>query len=135
MNTVILIGNLGRDPDMSYTSNGIAVTKFSLAVTRNERTPSGEWQKETDWYNVTAWRQLAETCNNYLKKGNKVYVEGSLAHRKYKDRNGVERLSIDVTLNRMELLTPRETQPATGGSNFVGGNVEEDLGDLDETPF
>lgn len=135
MNTVILIGNLGRDPDMSYTSSGIAVTKFSLAVTRSEKAQSGEWQKETDWYNITAWGRDAETCNNYLKKGNKVYVEGSLSQRKYKDRNGVDRLSMDVKLAKMELLTPRETQPATGGSNFVGGNVEEDLGDLDESPF
>jgi single-strand DNA-binding protein len=133
MNTIILIGNLGKDPDMSYTTNGVAVTKFSLAVSRNEKTSSGEWQKETDWYNITAWGRDAETCNNYLKKGNKVYIEGRLALRKYKDRNNVERFSPDVTLSRMELLTPREQTPAAG---YVGGSAEDDgLGDLDEHPF
>ncbi len=135
MNTVILIGNLGKDPDMSYTSSGIAVTKFSLAVTRSEKAQSGEWQKETDWYSITAWGRDAETCNNYLKKGSKVYVEGSLSQRKYKDRNGVERLSIDVKLSRMENLTPRDTQSAPSTS-FVGGHADEsDLGDLDDHPF
>ncbi len=135
MNTVILIGNLGRDPDMSYTSSGIAVTKFTLAVTRNEKAQGGEWQKETDWYNIVAWRQLAETCNNYLKKGNKVYIEGSLAQRKYKDRNGVDRVSIDVTASRMEILTPRDSQSSTS-AGFVGGHTDNnDLGDLDEEPF
>lgn len=134
MNTVILIGNLGRDPDMSYTTSGVAVTKFSLAVTRSEKVPSGEWQKETDWYNIVAWGRDAESCNNYLKKGNKVYIEGRLAQRKYKDRNGVDRLSLDVTLSRMENLTPRESQaPAP---SFVGGSAEDDgLGDLDDHPF
>jgi single-strand DNA-binding protein len=113
MNTVILIGHLGKDPDMSYTSSGIAVTKFTLAVTRNERSQGGEWQKETDWYNITAWGRDAETCNNYLKKGNKVYIEGSLTQRKYTDQNGVQRTA-----------------------NFVGGHTDNnDLGDLDEEPF
>ncbi len=136
MNKILLIGNLGRDPEMSYTPNGVAVTKFSLAVTRNERSASGEKQKETDWYSITAWRQQAETCNTYLKKGNKVYIEGRLVPRKYTDRSGAERTSLDVTVVDFEMLTPRDQQQG-GSSGFVGGNIDENdaLGDLDDHPF
>ena len=134
MNKIILIGRLGRDPEMSYTPNGVAITKFSVAVSRFSKSQSGERQEDTDWYNVTAFRQLAETCNTYLKKGSKVYVEGRLAQRKYVDRNNVERVSIDVTLNEMELLTPKEPQ-GVGSSSGFGGGADDALGDLDEHPF
>jgi single-strand DNA-binding protein len=135
MNKILLIGNLGRDPEMSYTPNGVAVTKFSLAVSRVSKSPTGERQEETQWFNIVAWRQLAETCNTYLRKGNKVYIEGRLAMRTYTDRNGVERTSLDVTATEMEMLTPKSAQ--TGSPSFVGGRADEsdDLGDLDEHPF
>ena len=133
MNKIILIGRLGRDPEMSYTPNGVAITKFSVAVSRYSKSPSGERQEDTDWYNVTAFRQLAETCNTYLKKGSKVDVEGRIAQRKYVDRNNVERVSLDVTLNEMELLTPKEPQGVGSSSGF--GGVDDALGDLDEHPF
>jgi single-strand DNA-binding protein len=137
MNKILLIGNLGRDPEMSYTPSGVAVTKFSLAVTRNEKSASGEKQKETDWYSITAWRQQAESCNTYMKKGNKVYIEGRFVPRKYTDRTGVERLSLDVTIVDFELLTPRDQQQSSGSQGFVGGNIDENdaLGDLDDHPF
>ncbi len=135
MNKIILIGNLGRDPEMSYTPNGVAVTKFSLAVSRTEKSASGERQRETDWFNIVAWRQLAETCNTYLRKGNKVYVEGRLTQRKYTDKNNVERTSIDVSITEMEMLTPKDQSSSSSG--FVGGNIDENdaLGDLDDHPF
>src|SRR5690348_16880452 len=107
MNKIMLIGNLGRDPEMSYTSSGIAVTKFSVAVKRVSKSPTGERQDETDWFNIVAFRNLAETCNNYLRKGHKVYVEGRLTQRKYTDRNNVERTAVEVVLNDMEMLTPK----------------------------
>jgi len=134
MNKVILIGNLGRDPEMSYTPAGLAVTKFSLAVTHFERSTSGERQKETDWYSITSFGKLAETCNQYLKKGSKAYIEGRLTQRKYTDRSNVERVSLDVVLTEMENLTPRDTQPSASSGGFVGGNVD-DLGELDDHPF
>jgi len=135
MNKIILIGNLGRDPEMSYTPNGIAVTKFTMAVSRVTKSPTGERQEETEWFNIVAWRQLAETCNTYLRKGNKVYIEGRLQTRKYTDRNGVERMAIEVIANEMEMLTPKSTQ--TSSPSFVGGQVSnnDDLGDLDDHPF
>jgi single-strand DNA-binding protein len=136
MNKIMLIGNLGRDPEMSYTSSGIAVTKFSIAVNRVNKSPSGERQEETDWFNIVAWRQLAETCNNYLRKGNKVFVEGRLTQRKYTDRNNIERTAIEVVISDMEMLTPKSQSQGQGGSGNSDNYLEDDsLGDLDDHPF
>ncbi|SRR6266487_2670261 len=136
MNKIMLIGNLGRDPEMSYTPNGVAVTKFSLAVNRVSKSATGERQEETEWFNIVAWRQLAETCNNYLRKGSKVFIEGRLITRKYTDREGVQRTAIEVQANDMEMLTPKESRQG-GSPGFVGGNVDDTdaLGDLDDHPF
>ena len=133
MNKIMLIGNLGRDPEMSYTNSGTAVTKFTLAVTRRGKSASGE--RETDWFNIVAWSQLAETCNNYLKKGQKVFVEGRLEQRRYTDRNGVERTAIDVVINDMEMLTPKNQQPVASSSDTFLPDSDDGLGDLDDHPF
>ncbi len=133
MNKIILIGNLGRDPEMNYTPSGTAVTKFSLAVNRTFKGQNGERQTETEWFNIVAWNQLAETCSKYLQKGHKVYVEGRLSQRKYTDRNNVERTAIDVVINEMEMLTPRDRQQSSGSDNFLG--QDDALGDLDDHPF
>jgi len=124
MNKIMLIGNLGRDPEMNYTPSGLPVTKFTLAVNRVTKAPTGERQEETEWFNIVAWRQLAETCNTYLKKGMKVYVEGRLTQRKYADKEGIQRTAIDVVLNEMEMLTPKERSGSSSGG-FVGGNVDD----------
>lgn len=133
MNKIMLIGNLGRDPEMNYTEGGVAITRFSLAVNRNTRTQSGERQTETEWFNIVAWRQLAETCTTYLKKGQKVYIEGRLQTRRYTDRNGVERTSVEVVANDMEMLTPKNQQP-NSSDNFLN-EPDDGLGDLDDHPF
>lgn len=134
MNKIMLIGNLGRDPEMSYTEGGVAFTKFSLAVNRVSKLPSGERKDETEWFNIVAWRQLAETCSTWLKKGQKVYVEGRLQSRKYtSQKDGVERTVYDVVISDMEMLTPK--QQAGGSPGFVGGQVSDDLGDLEDHPF
>ena len=136
LNKIMLIGNLGKDPEMNYTPSGIALTKFSLAVNRVTKSPSGERQEETDWFNIVAWRQLAETCNTYLHKGSKVYIEGRLTQRKYTDKNGIDRWMVEVIANDMEMLTPKSAQ---GGSSdqFLAGNTDETdpLGDLEDHPF
>ena len=134
MNKIMLIGNLGRDPEMSYTPSGIAVTKFSLAVSRVTKSATGERQEETEWFNIVAWRQLAETCNNYLRKGTKVFIEGRLTMRKYTDRENIQRTSVEVQANEMEILTPKSQR---GSQGFVGGNTDDTdaLGDLDDHPF
>ena len=120
MNKIILIGNLGRDPEMNVTADGTPFTKFTLAVNRRTKSSSGE--RETDWFNIVAWRQLAEICNTYLHKGSKVYIEGRLTQRKYTDKNGVERSAVDVIANDMEMLTPKG-QGSSG--DFLATGTEE----------
>jgi single-strand DNA-binding protein len=134
MNKIMLIGNLGRDPEMSYTNNGTAVTRFSLAVNRVSKTPTGERQEETEWFNIIAWRQLAETCSQYLRKGSKVFIEGRLQQRKYTASDGTPRIAVEVIANDMEMLTPKSQQAAVPGSqdDFLS---DDSLGDLDDHPF
>ena len=115
LNKIMLIGNLGRDPELSVTPDGTPVTKFSLAVSRSYKSRTGEQRDETEWFNIIAWRQLAETCEKYLHKGSKVYVEGRLSQRKYTDREGVQRTSIDVTITDMEMLTPKSASSSSEG--------------------
>lgn len=134
MNKIMLIGNLGRDPEMTYTQEGVAFTRFSLAVNRYTKASGGERKEETEWFNIVAWRQLAETCSTYLRKGSKVFVEGRLTQRKYTDKSGVERTAVDVIINDMEMLTPKGQMPgSTGSDSFLSD--KDDLGDLDDHPF
>jgi single-strand DNA-binding protein len=133
MNKIMLIGNLGRDPEMNYTPDGTAVAKFSLAVNRTTKSASGERREETEWFNIVAWRQLAEVCSTYLKKGQKVFIEGRLTTRKYTDRNGIERMAIDVVASDLEMLTPKDRQGSTSSSDILSG--DDGLGDLEDHPF
>jgi single-strand DNA-binding protein len=135
MNKIMLIGNLGRDPEMSYTTSGKAVTRFSLAVNRVTKSQSGERQEETEWFNIVFFDRLAETTNQYLKKGQKVYVEGRLQVRKYTDKTGVERTGIDVVGTEMEMLTPKsQGAPSSSSGSYLNG-PDDGLGDLDDHPF
>ncbi len=131
MNKIILIGRLGKDPELQVTPDGTPVTKFTLAVNRYSKTSSGERKEETDWFNVSAWRQLAETCEKYLHKGSKVYVEGRLTQRKYTDREGVQRTSIDVTITEMEMLDPKSA--SSGSASYGAGSSDSGSGSGD--PF
>lgn len=133
MNKIMLIGNLGRDPEMNYTPDGTAVARFSLAVNRYTKSATGERQEETEWFNITAWKQLAERCSTYLKKGQKVFIEGRLTTRKYTDKNGIERTAIDVIASDMEFLTPKDRQTSASSSDILSG--DDSLGDLEDHPF
>ena len=136
MNKIMLIGNLGKDPEMNYTPSGMAITKFSLAVNRNRKTSTGERQEETDWFNIVAMDKRAEICNQYLHKGSKVYIEGRLSQRKYTDKNGIDRWMVEVIVNDMEMLTPKSVQSGSS-SDFLAGNADDSdpLGDLEDHPF
>ena len=112
MNRVFLIGNLTRDPELTETSSGVAVCRFSIAVNRNYTT-GGE--RQTDFFNCTAWRGLGENVARYAKKGNKVAVMGSVELRNYEDSQGVKRTAVDISCNDVEFLTPR---PAGGDSGY-----------------
>src|SRR6266571_5544555 len=108
LNKIMLIGNLGKDPELNVTSDGTPVTKFSLAVNRSYKTNSGEKKEETEWFNIVAWRQLAEVTERYLHKGSKVYVEGRLTQRKYTDRDGVQRTAVEVHANDVQFLDSKQ---------------------------
>lgn len=118
LNKVMLIGNLGKDPEMKYTPSGVPVTTFSVAVSRSWRTPEGENREETEWFRIVAWRKLAETCNEYLRKGMRVYIEGRLQTRKWTDQQGQERYTTEVDAQEMVMLSGREDG---GGGNGGGG--------------
>ena len=104
LNKIMLIGNLGKDPDLQVTSDGTPVTKFSLAVNRTYKAATGESRKETEWFSIVTWRQLAETCERYLHKGSKAYIEGRLLQRKYTDKQGIPRTSVEVNATGVEFL-------------------------------
>ena len=123
LNKIMLIGNLGRDPELQVTSDGTPVTKFSLAVNRYTKSSNGERKEETEWFNIVAWRQLAEICERYLHKGSKVYIEGRLQQRKYTDREGVQRTAVDVIANDMKML---DSKPASSGSEGYAAGSGED---------
>jgi single-strand DNA-binding protein len=121
MNKIIVIGNLGRDPEMRYTPSGQAVTSFSVASSRRYRTGDGEQREETEWFNVSAFGRLSEICNQYLTRGQQVYVEGRLRGRSYTDRDGQPRYSLEITATEMQMLGRR-------GENEYGGGGEGDRG-------
>lgn len=106
----MLTGNLGRDPEQSRTADGKSVSRFTLAVNCWVKS-SGDRQQETDWYNVTAWDNWAEVCRMYLKKGHKVFIEGRLRQHRYTDLGGVQRVSLDVNVDGLEMLTPKGEGP------------------------
>lgn len=112
MNKVFLIGNLTRDPELSETQSGISVCRFGIAV--NRRSGSSDGERKADFYNVTAWRGLGETVARYAKKGNKVAVLGNIELRTYEDRDGVERMSVDVIASDVEFLTPKGANDDSG---------------------
>lgn len=105
MNKIILTGNVGRDPEMRYTPSGAAVTNFSLAVNRRYTPQSGEPQEETEWFDITAWNRLAETCNNYVHRGMKVGVIGRVHLNTYIGQDGVQRARMVVTAQEVEFLS------------------------------
>ena len=126
LNKIMLIGRLGKDPELNVTSDGTPITKFTLAVNRNTKTSTGERKEETEWFNIVAWRQLAETCERYLHKGSKIYIEGRLSQRKYTDREGVQRTSVEVIANEMEMLDSKPASSSSESYSAVGAGDSND---------
>ena len=118
INKVILIGNLGRDPEVRHLESGTVIAKFPMATNENYRDKSGEWQKITQWHDIVAWRNLAEKVERDLKKGSLVYVEGKLTHRKYQDKDGIDRYITEVVANVIRSLERREQGSDSYGRNF-----------------
>lgn len=123
VNRVILIGNLGRDPEIRRLENGAVVAKFPIATNENYRDKSGEWQTLTEWHDIVAWRGLAERAEAQLKKGSLVYVEGKLTHRSWEDQDGNKRYSTEVVANYFRNISPRREDGGSGGY-FPSANDE-----------
>jgi single-strand DNA-binding protein len=108
LNKVMLIGNLGRDPELRYTTSGVAVATFGLATNESWKDQDGNVQEKTEWHNIVAWRKLAEICGEWLKKGKKVYVEGRLQTRSYDDRNtGTKKYMTEIVADSIIMLDSR----------------------------
>lgn len=130
MNKITLIGNLTRDPEAGSTNDGTNFTRFTIAVNRPFTNSAGE--RVADYFNIIAWRDLADRCAKYLFKGNKVGVAGSIQQKQYEDRDGIKRTAWDVVANEVEFLTPK-----TDGARQERSNAPSDLQpvDNDDLPF
>ena len=111
VNKVILIGNLGRDPDLRYTTSGTAVANFTMATSDRWTDPSGEKKERTEWHRIVVWGKQAEICGEYLRKGKQVYVEGSLQTREWTDREGQKRYTTEVRAQRFQMLGRADDRP------------------------
>ena len=112
LNKVMIIGNLGRNPEMRYTPNGKAVTSFSVATNRTWVNADGQRREDTEWFNVVAWGNLAEICKQYLSKGQQVYVEGRLQTRGWEDQDGKKHYRTELVVNEMIMLGERRSTEA-----------------------
>ena len=121
VNKVTLIGNLGKDPELRYTSSGVAVATFSLATNESWKDPEGNIQERTQWHTIVAWRKLAEICGEFLKKGGRVYLEGRLQYRNYDDKNGVKRFVTEIVMDEMLMLDSKGVM----SSNLPAGQAGE----------
>jgi len=160
LNKAMIIGNLGRDPEMRYTPSGQAVTQFTVAVNRSHKDQNGEWQEETEWFRVVAWGPLAERTAENLRKGRKVYVEGRLQTRQWEGQDGQKRYTTELIASTVTALdrrpddagdpgfAPRAGERAPGGDTAAGAPVAAatrpegegssrplDEPDLDDLPF
>ncbi len=139
MNKIIVIGHLGRDPEMRYTPNGQSVTSFSVASSRRYTTSAGEQREETEWFNVSAWGKLGETCNQYLTKGRQVYVEGRLHSRTYEGRDGQTRFVNEINLTDVQFLGRGSEGGGDANAYAPGpaGMADEGppMDDIDDLPF
>jgi single-strand DNA-binding protein len=133
VNKVILVGNLGRDPEVRYMPNGEAVCNFSIATTDSWKDKSGAKQERTEWHNIVMYRKLAEIAGEYLKKGRPVYIEGRLQTRKWQTKEGQDRYTTEIIADQMQMLGTRDG----GGSNAAyDGGVEQSPGmdDYNQAP-
>ena len=125
---LLLIGRVGGDPEMRFTPDGTPVTSFSVAANRNTRQPDGNFKEETEWFRVSAWRKLAETCNQFLTKGKLVYVEGTLRTRMYDGKDGQKKISLDITADKVLFLDKQGAAPLPPDAVAGEGDIEpEDI--------
>ena len=141
INKAILVGNLGRDPEIRYTASGMAVANFTVATTEKWKDKSsGEMQERTEWHRVVAWGRLGEICGEYLSKGRQVYIEGRIQTREWTDKDGNKRYTTEIVASDMKMLGTREAgsgvKPSAPASvpEYSGPPLAEEQGD-DDIPF
>lgn len=136
LNKVMLIGHLGKDPELSYTPSGTAVCKFSIATDESYKGDDGNVVPRTEWHNITAWRKLGEICAQYLKKGSKVYLEGKIQTDSY-EKDGKKNYFTKIVINEMVMLDSKGTgaPPVTESSNGSTASVVSDKGNEEDLPF
>ena len=121
VNKAILVGNLGRDPELRHTPNGQAVVNFTLATSENWTDKNGERQERTEWHRIVVWGKTAEMCNQYLSKGRTVYIEGRIQTREWEDKDGNKRYTTEVNAQTVQFIGPRTDGGGGGGGNYSGG--------------
>lgn len=127
INKVILIGNLGRDPELRYTPGGTPVANFSIATTERWRNSEGENQEHTEWHNIVAWRRLAEISGEYLRKGSRVYIEGKIRTRSWEGQDGQKRYRTEIVVDNLMMLDTRgEPGKAVDDSGFEPDQISDD---------
>ena len=132
LNRVILIGRLGKDPEVRYMPNGEAVCNFSVATSESWKDQNGQRQERTEWHNITMYRKLAEIAGQHLKKGGLVYLEGRIQSRKYQGKDGIERTAYDIIANEMKMLGGNTQAPAQK-QQPAQAQTQDDISD--DVPF
>jgi single-strand DNA-binding protein len=144
LNKAMIIGRLGQDPDVRYTQSNTAVANLSVATSERYKDKQGEWKENTEWHRVVAWGRLAEICQEYLKKGSQVYIEGPIQTRKWEDKEGQTRYTTEIKALTMTMLDSKgeggggDVPPKPDNSQPVSSNVDlnEDFDDIDDDlPF
>ncbi|MBN8701936.1 MAG: single-stranded DNA-binding protein [Bacteroidetes bacterium] len=143
VNKVILVGNLGKDPEVRYLEGGTAVANFSLATTESYKDKTGKRVDQTEWHNVVAWRGLAEVAEKYLRKGMQVFIEGKIRTRKWQDKEGKDRYTTEILADNLTILGKKEDNGGgqASGSSMSSSNVSAeapitaDDGSVDDLPF
>ena len=124
VNKVILIGRLGRDPEVRYTPDGTAIANFSIATSEEWKDKgTGEKQERTEWHRIVAFRRLGEICGEYLSKGRQIYIEGRLQTREWQDKDGNKRYTTEIVASQMQMLGSRDMADSTGGPGFRKNNI------------
>jgi len=134
VNKVIILGNVGRDPELKYTPSGTAVTNFTVATNERWKDREGSQQEHTEWHRIVAWGKLAEICGEYLSKGRQVYIEGAIRSRTYKDRDGNDRTAFDIRADNVVLLGSGGGGSKSSEASRASDDQEPEYSD-DDIPF
>jgi single-strand DNA-binding protein len=143
LNKVMLIGNVGKDPDIRHLESGTAVANLTLATTERYKDRNGEMQEQTEWHNVVLWRGLADVTERFVRKGSQIFIEGKIRTRSWEDQSGQKRYTTEIVADNMQLLGRRSDNPANASarparndqSTFDNGDADFSPEEVDDLPF